>query len=215
MGTGGNNINQQIATIQQKYKHSMHSQTDFEYDHAGYLPRINAQRTMMGYDDGVTAQRARSSMGAFPAVSGDPYGFHYEDAHRDRFARLSLDQQVFNGQVVTTVPLRQKRRQSDAGSPVFRSGRLGGPWRHITQVTGNLGNHICFVDGTVKLIDMEKYPPFGLVEERRYVSASMPSTPRRGRNGCDSHWTMYNEHARRGPPKQTIGGRMMKLGIGY
>ncbi|KAI0239768.1 hypothetical protein LSAT2_009490 [Lamellibrachia satsuma] len=228
MGNRGENVAQQIDSIRQKYKHTMHTQTDLDYDHAGYLPRIPAQRTMMGYDDGVTAQRARSSMGAIQS-SSDPYGFHYEDAHRDRFTRLSLDQQIFNGQVVTTTPLRRSLRSPDAGSPIFRSGRLGGPWRHITQVTGNLGNHICFVDGTVKLTDTQKYPPFGLVDEHRYIGNSMPNFgPNSSHQVADSRWSKYNQHAKQGmkywyqekfptsgPPKQTIGGRLMKLGIGY
>jgi len=38
----------------------------------------------------------------------------------------------------------------DPGPPMFRAGRLGAPWRHIKQCRGNLGNHICFVDGCVK-----------------------------------------------------------------
>ena len=29
----------------------------------------------------------------------------------------------------------------------FRSGNMGASWRHIRQCQGNLGNHICFIDG--------------------------------------------------------------------
>ena len=64
-------------------------------------------------------------------------------------------QKSYNTQNVNKCPLRK-------GALVvwthcvfrFRSGRLGGPWRHITQVTGNLGNHICFVDGNYLIVFM-------------------------------------------------------------
>ena len=98
------------------YMSLLRCQTELDYDHAGYLPRIHSQRTIRGYDDGITAQRARSSLGVYHSPND---GFHYEEAHRERYARLSLDQQVFNGQVIATMPVRHTRlRRTDAGSPM-------------------------------------------------------------------------------------------------
>ncbi len=33
----------------------------------------------------------------------------------------------------------------------YKQGRLGGPWRHVQQTSGNLGNVLCFIDGTALL----------------------------------------------------------------
>ncbi|CAH1792377.1 unnamed protein product [Owenia fusiformis] len=47
--------------------------------------------------------------------------------------------------------------------PIVRAGRAGAPWRHVRQCTGNLGQHIAFIDGVVKQDDTHKYPPYGFV----------------------------------------------------
>ncbi|KAK2149311.1 hypothetical protein LSH36_455g02019 [Paralvinella palmiformis] len=40
----------------------------------------------------------------------------------------------------------QNRKATHNSTPIFRAGRAGAPWRHVTQCLGNLGNHICFID---------------------------------------------------------------------
>ncbi|CAH1792378.1 unnamed protein product [Owenia fusiformis] len=82
--------------------------------------------------------------------------------------------------------------------PIVRAGRAGAPWRHVRQCTGNLGQHIAFIDGVVKQDDTHKYPPYGFVipeihgnppSRVRYRSA--PPKPRTFDN-------IYSQHARNG-----------------
>lgn len=92
-----------------------------------------------------------------------------------------------------------------ATSPSPRSGRLGAPWRHIRQCTGNLGNHICFLDGVVKEEDARRFPPFGYALPRQeapdlsprmttidatYRPLKEPQSPRR------RYATVFSEHAK-------------------
>lgn len=127
-------------------------------------------------------------------------------------------------------------RRDPGPPPTFRCGRLGAPWRHIRQTTGNLGNHICFVDGGVKEGDMRQYPPFGYARAADATRHSMPkfrSAPAaRPAPNCSYNnkqlRSIFQRHAKNGfkywyedngpmkvPAKQTIQGRMMKMGVGY
>ena len=58
---------------------------------------------------------------------------------------------------------------------------------------------VLILAGTVKLTDTQKYPPFGLVDEHRYVGNSMPNFgPNSSHQVADSRWSKYNQHAKQG-----------------
>jgi len=67
--------------------------------------------------------------------------------------------------------------------PIYREGRLGSPWRHIKACINNGGNHLVFIDGTVKSEENFYYPPETMFEPPNfslYVSPRMAPSPRRG-----------------------------------
>jgi len=47
-------------------------------------------------------------------------------------------------------------RYPDPGQPREREGRIGGSWRHIKEVLGHTGSRVVFVDGLVRLYDLDK-----------------------------------------------------------
>jgi len=47
-------------------------------------------------------------------------------------------------------------RYPDPGQPREREGRIGGSWRHIKEVLGHSGSRVVFVDGLVRLYDLDK-----------------------------------------------------------
>jgi len=66
--------------------------------------------------------------------------------------------------------------------PIYREGRLGSPWRHIKACINNGGNHLVFIDGTVKSEENYYYPPETMFEPPNfslYVSPRMAPSPRR------------------------------------
>lgn len=125
----------------------------------------------------------------------------------------------------------QNKFRDDPGPPIFRAGRMGAPWRHVRQCLGNLGNHICFVDGYVKEHDMKYYPPYGYVqptEAHTYISPRLNTAAGNDRKPQAKYGNKYSNHAKKGfkywhddkpiesgAPKQTIQGRLMKTGVGY
>jgi len=129
-----------------------------------------------------------------------------------------------------------RRPRFDPGPPTFRSGRLGAPWRHIRQCTGNLGNHICFVDGVVKQDDMNRFPPFGYIRQppEEFLHLPPPFLSANKKQALGSRVPIYQnpfqKHAKEGfkywqeekvpmaeqvLPKRTIQGRLMRLGVGH
>jgi len=52
--------------------------------------------------------------------------------------------------------------------PVNRGGKLGGNWRHLVSTHHPNGQHMMFIDGMVKQVDSQRYPPFGF---------NVPDTP--------------------------------------
>ncbi|XP_025103763.1 uncharacterized protein LOC112569905 isoform X1 [Pomacea canaliculata] len=59
--------------------------------------------------------------------------------------------------------------------PVYREGRLGGPWRHIKACVNSVGSHFAFIDGNVKSEENFFYPPESTLEP---PSSSFYVTPR-------------------------------------
>ncbi|ELT89283.1 hypothetical protein CAPTEDRAFT_206272 [Capitella teleta] len=93
------------------------------------------------------------------------------------------------------------QRFTEPGPPIFRSGRLGAPWRHIRQCTGNRGDHICFIDGVVKTEDMQRYPPFGYlasVKPASYMPASYAKRPGGPLSASAGSLNQFREHAKQG-----------------
>merc|ERR1712121_14465 len=89
-------------------------------------------------------------------------------------------------------------------APIYREGRLGSPWRHIKACINNAGNHLVFIDGTIKSEENFFYPPedqFQPPNFSLYVSPRMPRrqqpVPMTYRPRGDSSST-FNERARQG-----------------
>merc|ERR1711976_211115 len=99
------------------------------------------------------APMGRPSSVSAPAGLSVPYNNYYQRMS------MSVDPYGYTRQLQPP-----NKMYLEPGPPTFRSGRLGAPWRHIRQCTGNLGNHICFVDGVVKNEDMKRYPPYGYLQ---------------------------------------------------
>ena len=102
----------------------------------------------------------------------------------------------------------------------FRSGRLGAPWRHIKQCTGNRGDHICFIDGETSLLqfkchhphlmrasgvvkseDMKRYPPFGYlasVDPNSYMPSNYAKRPGGPLSASAGGPNPFRDHAKQG-----------------
>lgn len=66
--------------------------------------------------------------------------------------------------------------------PIYREGRLGSPWRHVKACINNAGNHLVFIDGTIKSEENFFYPPETMFEPPNfslYISPRLAPGPRR------------------------------------
>ncbi|XP_076442008.1 uncharacterized protein LOC143281011 isoform X2 [Babylonia areolata] len=88
--------------------------------------------------------------------------------------------------------------------PIYREGRLGSPWRHIKACINNAGNHLVFIDGTIKSEENHFYPPETMFEPPNfslYISPRLAPTRRQSssvparRGGSGS---VYLERAKQG-----------------
>merc|ERR1711990_563058 len=73
---------------------------------------------------------------------------------------------------------KSSQYQPDPGVPRMRTGRIGSSWRNITQVLGNRGNQVLFIDGAVKQTDNSRYPwamgEYGPMESESSASYVQP-----------------------------------------
>lgn len=89
-------------------------------------------------------------------------------------------------------------------APIFREGRLGSPWRHIKACINNAGNHLVFIDGTIKSEENFFYPPEEMFEPPNFSMYISPRMPRRSLTQVprtyrgDSTSSPFNERARQG-----------------
>jgi len=86
--------------------------------------------------------------------------------------------------------------------PIYREGRLGSPWRHVKACINNAGNHLVFIDGTVKSEENHFYPPESL-EPPNFSMYVSPRMPRRSLTQVpmtyrDPRSNVYNERAKEG-----------------
>ncbi|XP_012938814.1 uncharacterized protein LOC101852025 [Aplysia californica] len=88
--------------------------------------------------------------------------------------------------------------------PIYREGRLGSPWRHIKACINNAGNHLVFIDGTIKSEENFFYPPESMFEPPNFSMYISPRMPRRSLTQVpqtyrgDSRGSSFNERARQG-----------------
>lgn len=150
-------------------------------------PRSRTHRPSMparSYTDvGMQAEPARYSYDENPYTNIDPINKHY-----------------YYRQWRKDPPRPQK--------PIYREGRLGSPWRHLKACINNAGNHLVFIDGTIKSEENYFYPPETQFEPPNfslYVSPRLAPSPRRGnsvpasfRRGAPSKDSPFNERARQG-----------------
>lgn len=89
--------------------------------------------------------------------------------------------------------------------PIHREGRLGSPWRHIKACINNAGNHLVFVDGTVKSEENFFYPPEDQFQPPNFSLYVSPRMPRRSQSQIPMTYrprgesgSSFNERARQG-----------------
>ncbi|XP_067939260.1 uncharacterized protein [Watersipora subatra] len=118
--------------------------------------------------------------------------------------------------------------------PLSRSGRSGGQWRHIKQATGQAGENLLYIEGTVKDHDVKHFPPFGILQPQiKYNKYGQRLLPGRTGSGYRTMSSGANARAKAGfeywykepksnisqPPPQpfrTISGHQLTTrGVGY
>ncbi|KAL8588890.1 hypothetical protein ACOMHN_051484 [Nucella lapillus] len=87
--------------------------------------------------------------------------------------------------------------------PIYREGRLGSPWRHIKACINNAGNHLVFIDGTIKSEENHFYPPETMFEPPNfslYVSPRLaPTRPRQSASvPARGAGSVYQDRAKQG-----------------
>lgn len=88
--------------------------------------------------------------------------------------------------------------------PIYREGRLGSPWRHIKACINNAGNHLVFIDGTIKSEENFFFPPEDMYEPPNFNLYVSPRMPKRSQTMVpmtyrgDPHNNKFNERARQG-----------------
>ncbi|KAK3597658.1 hypothetical protein CHS0354_040028 [Potamilus streckersoni] len=85
-----------------------------------------------------------------------------------------------------------------------RQGRAGGVWRHVRACIANTGNHICFIDGSVKQEDNFFFPVVPKVsgsQDYTYAYLPPPSPKTRLRipqTKAQNRSNLYHNHAKQG-----------------
>ncbi|XP_048735500.1 uncharacterized protein LOC125650960 isoform X5 [Ostrea edulis] len=89
-----------------------------------------------------------------------------------------------------------KQGMSPNNLNLYRMGRAGGRWRHITSCTASSGSHMAFVEGTVKQVDNRIVLP----RQMEPAKISVPQTINRVPSSKKVRKlnTTYNQHARNG-----------------
>lgn len=88
--------------------------------------------------------------------------------------------------------------------PIYREGRLGSPWRHIKACINNAGNHLVFIDGTIKSEENFFYPPEDMYETPDFSMYVSPRRPARSLTQVpmtyrgDNRNSTFNDRARQG-----------------
>ncbi|XP_062567384.1 uncharacterized protein LOC134229641 isoform X5 [Saccostrea cucullata] len=109
------------------------------------------------------------------------------------FSNTDNDMDPFTKQYYTRL---WKQNMSPNNANMYRMGRAGGRWRHITSCTASSGSHLAFVEGTVKQVDNRLVLPRQIEPARISVPQTInriPSTKKRNKLN-----TTYNQHARNG-----------------
>ncbi|GFS01016.1 hypothetical protein ElyMa_001085600 [Elysia marginata] len=70
-----------------------------------------------------------------------------------------------------------KRSPPQPQRPIYREGRLGSPWRHVKACINNAGNHLVFIDGTIKSEENFFYPPEDMFEPPNFSLYTSPRRP--------------------------------------
>lgn len=98
-----------------------------------------------------------------------------------------------------------RRNPPQPQRPIYREGRLGSPWRHVKACINNGGNHLVFIDGTVKTEENFFYPPEDVLAPPNFSMYTSPRLPRSQtmvpmtyRGGSLNRDNSFNERARQG-----------------
>lgn len=96
-----------------------------------------------------------------------------------------------------------RRNPPQPQKPIYREGRLGSPWRHVKACINNAGNHLVFIDGTIKSEENFFYPPEDMYEPPNFNMYVSPRMPRRSQTMAPMTYrgtsnNNYNERARQG-----------------
>lgn len=78
-------------------------------------------------------------------------------------------------------------RYPNPGAPREREGRIGGSWRHIKEVLGHGGSRVVFVDGLVRLYDLDKSKMRGGRPAPMRASLTLPAHRKEDREQIRMH----------------------------
>ncbi|XP_078313130.1 uncharacterized protein LOC111128803 isoform X5 [Crassostrea virginica] len=108
------------------------------------------------------------------------------------FSQSDNDMDPFTKQYYTRM---WKQNVSPENVNLYRMGRAGGRWRHITSCTASSGSHLAFVEGTVKQVDNRLVVPRQIEPAKIPMPQTINRVPSCKKNKLK---TSYNQHARNG-----------------
>ncbi|XP_019930042.3 uncharacterized protein [Magallana gigas] len=108
------------------------------------------------------------------------------------FSQSDNDMDPFTKQYYTRM---WKQNMSPENMNLYRMGRAGGRWRHITSCTASSGSHLAFVEGTVKQVDNRLVMPRAIEPAKIPVPQTINRVHSSKKNKLN---TTYNQHAKNG-----------------
>ncbi|XP_067682494.1 uncharacterized protein [Haliotis asinina] len=146
-----------------------------------------------------------------------PMGIH-DDTNPFTGPMDPVNQQYYYRQWKMNLPSPKK--------PIYRSGRLGSPWRHVRSCINNGGSHLVFIDGTVKTEENFFYPPEEVLSPPDLSMYLSPRIAKRSFNKKPDLTSSFNERAKQNfkywydepkpinfSSKYDFGGRSRWLGV--
>ncbi|XP_067682496.1 uncharacterized protein [Haliotis asinina] len=116
-----------------------------------------------------------------------PMGIH-DDTNPFTGPMDPVNQQYYYRQWKMNLPSPKK--------PIYRSGRLGSPWRHVRSCINNGGSHLVFIDGTVKTEENFFYPPEEVLSPPDLSMYLSPRIAKRSFNKKPDLTSSFNERAK-------------------
>ncbi|XP_064622474.1 uncharacterized protein LOC135484739 isoform X2 [Lineus longissimus] len=139
-----------------------------DFEDVRYIPLQGVKATDMDYE--------HMPLPAIRPMDGAPIQSYNEPSYSThmmpRMEQAPPQQDYYQSWVHNARPPSTDRRVNmsyPVSAPRFHHGRLGSTWRHVRQCTGNAGNHIVFIDGTVKSEDVQRFPPWGYRAENQTI----------------------------------------------